>query len=453
MTPINHIRKALNSGNTRSIKARKNILVSFGIKGVSIAIGFIFVPLLVNYLGTAEYGIWITLSSIVAWINYFDIGLGNGLRNRFAESLANGEQKLARIYVSTTYAALSMIFGSFFVIFLIVNPFLNWSQILNAPESMSHDLSILMVITVGFFLLRFIFKLISIIITADQRPAISNTFDPLANLLSLSVILILMKTTDPSLINLGLVLGASPVIIFLLASLYFFNRDYKPYRPTFKLVNLTYFKDLAGLGIQFFIIQITVVVIMSANNLIISQVVGPEAVTGYNVAYKYFGLISMIFVIITNTYWSAFTEAFIKKDFLWIKRVMKNLVRLWSGIVFVILLMLIFADPFYLLWVGDKVKVPFMLSVFTALFIIIYIWYSIFIYFINGTGKIKLQLYTTVAVALLHIPIAIFLSVNLGMGTAGVILGSCITYLPGSILGPMQYFRIINNKAGGIWGK
>lgn len=443
----------LNSGSHRSVKARKNIMLSFGIKGVSILIGFIYVPLLINYLGTFEYGIWITLGSIVGWINYFDIGLGNGLRNRFAEAIARGERKLAGVYVSTTYAALSMIFGIFFVVFLVVNPFLNWSVILNGPQELRSELSILVVLTVGFFLLRFIFRLISIIIMADQRPALSNTFDPLSNVVALGAILVLMKTTPPSLLYIGIALGSAPVVVLLAASLYFFNRDYKEFRPTFKQVNFKYFKDLAGLGVQFFVIQITVVVIMSTNNLIISQVVGPEAVTSYNVAYKYFGLISMGFVIITNTYWSAFTEAYVKKDFEWIKRVMHSLIRIWVIIVLLIVVMLAVSAPFYKIWVGEKVFVPFILSAFTALFVVVYVWYSIFVYFINGTGKIKLQLITSVIVAALNIPLSIFLSRNLGMGAAGVILGSCITYLPGSILGPIQYYKLVHEKATGIWGK
>jgi O-antigen/teichoic acid export membrane protein len=443
----------LNNGNIRSVKAKKNIIASFGIKGVSIVIGFIFVPLLINYLGAYEYGIWITLGSIVGWINYFDIGLGNGLRNKFAEALAQGEKKLARIYVSTTYAALSMIFGTFFVIFIVVNPFLNWAVILNGPETMRSELSVLAVITIGFFLLRFIFRLIAIIITADQRPAISNAFDPISNIVALIIILVLMKTTEPSLINLGLVLGGAPVFVLILATFYFFNKEYKEFLPLPSLVNLKYFKVLAGLGFQFFIIQITVVVIMSTNNLIITQVVGPEAVTSYSVAYKYFGLISMLFVIITNTYWSAFTEAFVKRDFEWIKRVMRGMIKLWIGIIILIIIMLTVSNPFYALWVGDNIKVPFILSFFTALFVVVYIWYSIFIYFINGTGKIKLQLYTAVTVAIFNIPLSIFLAKNLGLGASGVILGSCISYLPGAILGPIQYYKLVNEKATGLWGK
>lgn len=447
------IRALLNTGHDRSIKARKNIIISFFIKGISIIIGFIFVPLLINYLGTAEYGIWITLSSIIAWIGYFDIGLGNGLRNRFAESLAKGEYLLAKIYVSTTYIGLTLIFGIFFVAFYFASPLVDWSIVLNAPPTLSHELLILIQVTVGFFLLRFILKLISVIIIADQRPAISNTFEPLGNSISLIGVLLLMHYTAPSLINLGIVLGLAPVIVMVFASIYFFNRDYKPYRPSFSHVKFHYFKDLAGLGFQFFIIQITVVVIMSTNNIIISQIVGPESVTSYNIAYRYFGLISMGFAIISNTFWSAYTEAYIKKDINWIKKNTRFLIHIWLGITGTLIIMLIFSNQFYHFWVGDKVQVPFYLSLYSALFVIISVWVNIYTYFINGTGKIKLQLYTTVIAAIISIPLSIFLAKNFGMGSAGVVLGSCLAYLPIAVISPIQYKKIISGHDQGIWGK
>jgi O-antigen/teichoic acid export membrane protein len=450
---LSHYITKFNSGHSRSVKARKHILVSFFIKSVSIVIGFVFVPLLLHYLGAVEYGIWLTLSSIIAWVSYFDIGLGNGLRNRFAESLAKGEHQMARIYVSTTYAGLSLIFGAFFLIFLVINPFLSWHEILKAPLSLEHELNTLVIITVVFFLLRFTLKLISMIIAADQRPAISNTFDPLASIISLIVILLLIKFAKPSLLNLGIVLGAAPALVLSIATVYFFRKDYKLYSPSIKLVNFKYFKDLTGLGIKFFIIQIAVVITMFTNNLIITQVVGPEAVASYNIAYKYFGILLMLFTIISNTYWSAYTEAYIKKDFGWIRRVTGNLVKGWFGILLVLTLMLTFAKPFYLIWVGDEIEIPFQLSAITALFIAIYIWYIIFIYFINGTGKITLQLYVSVAVAIMNIPISIFFASVLGMGTTGVILGSCVTYLPGAIIAPIQYLKIISGRDTGIWGK
>lgn len=447
------VRQILNNGHDRSVKARKNILISFFIKGISIVIGFIFVPLLINYLGTVEYGIWITLTSIISWISYFDIGLGNGLRNKFAESLAKQEHGMARIYVSTTYAALTLIFSVFFLIFLMVSPLIDWSVVLNAPKDMATELDILIKLTVGFFLIRFILKLLSVIIVADQRPAVSNTFEPLGNAFSLIGILLLMHFTKPSLVNLGLVLGAAPVVVLVLVTIYFFNREYRIYKPSIKHINFHYFKDLAGLGFQFFIIQVTIVIILSTNNIIITQIVGPEAVTSYNVAYRYFGLISMGFVIIANTYWSAFTEAYIKDDILWIRKITRTLINIFIGIVAALFLMLIFANDFYRLWVGDKVHVPFMLSVYSCIFVLISVWVSIFTYFINGTGKIKVQLYTTVISATISIPLSIFLATAMKMGASGVVLGSCLAYVPLAIISPIQYRKIITKKDHGIWGR
>lgn len=50
------------------------------------------------------------MSSIVGWFVFFDVGLTQGLRNRFAEARAKGDEELARNYVSTTYAILGIIF-------------------------------------------------------------------------------------------------------------------------------------------------------------------------------------------------------------------------------------------------------------------------------------------------------------------------------------------------------
>ena len=105
---FNYIKEFFTNGHERTLKAKKNIAASFLIKGLNIGIGLILVPLTINYLNPTKYGIWITLSSVIGWFSFFDIGLGNGLRNRFAEALANKDHNLARTYVSTTYAVLAV---------------------------------------------------------------------------------------------------------------------------------------------------------------------------------------------------------------------------------------------------------------------------------------------------------------------------------------------------------
>lgn len=109
-------------------------------------------------LNPSRYGIWLTISSIIGWFSFFDIGFGNGLRNKLAEAKAKGEEELARIYVSTTFAILTLIIGIVLVLFLCINPFIDWSRILNTTPDMAGELSLLVIIIFVFFCLRFVFQ-------------------------------------------------------------------------------------------------------------------------------------------------------------------------------------------------------------------------------------------------------------------------------------------------------
>jgi O-antigen/teichoic acid export membrane protein len=161
----------INRSNERSTNAIKNIIASFGIKGVSIAVQLLLVPLTINYVNSTQYGIWLTLSSIVAWFSFFDIGFGNGLWNRFAEAKAIGNYTKAKVYISTTYICLGAIFTIVWILFFCINFFLDWSIILNAPAQMAKELSLVAVIVFSFFCMQIVFKTINTLLVADQKPA------------------------------------------------------------------------------------------------------------------------------------------------------------------------------------------------------------------------------------------------------------------------------------------
>ena len=88
--------------STRSSKAKGNILFLFIFNGFNFVFNLLIVRLTLDYLGKTEYGVWLTLSSILTWFNYLDFGLGNGLRNKLAEALAKNDIKSAKIYVYIT---------------------------------------------------------------------------------------------------------------------------------------------------------------------------------------------------------------------------------------------------------------------------------------------------------------------------------------------------------------
>jgi O-antigen/teichoic acid export membrane protein len=445
------IKNFFTQGNQRSINAKRNILIIAILKGCSIAISLFLVPITIHYINPTRYGIWLTLSSIVGWFSFFDIGLGNGLRNKFAEAVATGKYELARTYVSTTYAILTIIIAIVLLIFCCINPFLNWAKILNTPADMAGELSLLALIVFGFFCLQFVLRLITTIITANQQPAKASLFDFMGSLVSLSLIYLLTKTTSGNLIYLGTVFSLTPVLVLTSSSLWFYTHKYKQYAPSVKFVKFHYARDLMNLGIKFFIIQMSAVILYQTSNIIISHLFGPEQVTPYNIAYKYFGIITMAFSMIMVPLWSAYTEAWIKKDISWIKNTIKKLILIWVLIATTVIIMFISSTFIYRMWVGKEIKVPISVSAVMAAYVIINAWCGIFSQFLNGVGKIKLQLYSGIFGALINIPLAIMLAKHLGI--YGVILSTVLLGTVSAIWSPIQYMKIINNKAKGIWNK
>ncbi|MDE7189740.1 MAG: hypothetical protein K2N96_06305, partial [Muribaculaceae bacterium] len=84
--------KTFFKGEERTVKAKKNILASILIKGIDAVVYLLLVPVTLGYLNPYEYGIWLTLNSMLMWINSFDIGLGNGMRNKLAEAIAQNNK-------------------------------------------------------------------------------------------------------------------------------------------------------------------------------------------------------------------------------------------------------------------------------------------------------------------------------------------------------------------------
>lgn len=267
-------------------------------------VSFTLVPITINYLNPTTYGVWITITSIVAWFGFFDVGLGHGLRNRFAEAIANKNHKLARQYVSTTYAVLSILIISLVLIFTIINPIINWNSILNISNEAlrQNELTILSLIIFSFFGLNFVFQLVNTLLTADQNPSAAALIDFIGKAVSLLIIWFLVKEADGSIIKLGFVLSGTPVVVLMIASIYLFKGRFKLYMPSISYVDFTKAKDLLNLGIKFFIIRISAILLYSTNSIIISQLFGPDQVTPYSISMSYFNTILLMFNIVVSPF-------------------------------------------------------------------------------------------------------------------------------------------------------
>lgn len=450
---IDKIKHFFSQGDKRSIEAKKNVLGSFFIRVLSIAISLIMVPLTIHYINPTLYGIWLTMSSVVAWISFFDVGFTQGLRNRFAEAKAKGDFVLARTYVSTAYYYIGIIFIVLWFLLLFINQFIQWEKLLNVDKIYAQELTILAYIIISYFCIQFVFKIISTILVADQKPAKSAMLDLIGQFFSLIVIFVLTKVTDGSLTSLALALGIAPTIVIIGANIYFFNTKYKEYSPSLEYVKKEHAKDIMSLGVKFFVLQIAAIVQYQTILFLIAHYFDPLQVTSYNIAYKYFGILHMGFMILVTPLWSGVTDAYNSGDIDWIKKTVKK--YLYMLIPFVVLggFMLIIANPIYDLWLGkDVVIVPFTISLLCYIFILTTIFATIFVFVINGIGALQIQFYSSIITSIGFVILSLFLIKKLHFGVESILISSIASNIFGFVIAPIQYYQIIiKRKQVGIW--
>jgi O-antigen/teichoic acid export membrane protein len=194
-------------------------------------------------------------------------------------------------------------------------------------------------------------------------------------------------------------------------------------------------------------------VLYSSSNIVLIQLFGPEDVTIYNVAYKYFTVALMLNGIIMATYWSAFTDAFVRREFDWINSTIKRMQNLTYLLMGMIVISTILANKVFYLWLGNSVKVPYSIQIVMCIYSLISLIAAPQHIFLNGSGKIRLQLYSAVVTIIITIPLAYLFCKILNLGPAGVIMAMIFTTLPVTILYKIQYEKIITGTARGIWNQ
>jgi O-antigen/teichoic acid export membrane protein len=252
----NKVERFWNSGHERTLKVKRNIIYSFLIKGASIVLGFVLIPITINYVNPGQYGVWLTISALISWINTFDIGLSNGLRNKMAHSLALDETENIVKYVSTTYALMTLISAFSFIVFCIVGSFFNWNQLLNLNGTVNFDIWPIIVITLASFCIQFILQTIKSVLTAMHEPFMSSLILLLIQFFTLVFTFLLTVFTKSSLLNLVYVVTGTPVLVFLAANFYLFNTSLKKYKPRFSAIDRKSARSLLSMGGVFFFIQI-----------------------------------------------------------------------------------------------------------------------------------------------------------------------------------------------------
>lgn len=441
------------SKDSRGRKVQKNILGLAILQGISVLTSFLLVPLTIDYVSASEYGIWLTISSIIGWFALVDIGLGSGLRNKLAEALAKNDILLAKKYVSTTYISLGIFVMCVFFILLFICQSIDWAAILNQPASMQALLTKTMFVVIAFFAIRLVVQLIGVVLTAHLLPAFAMAINTFSNILVLLIIYILSESIPGDLYLLAFVLSMVPVVVYVSVSAVLFFGKFRAISPSWKYFEKAEIKSLLHLGFSFFFIKISMIILFQTSNILIIRFFSNEDVVVYNIVYKLFSVSFMLFEMLVQPFWTAFTDAWVKKDIEWIQNSMRQLLKIWRFISLCCVCVLIFTPFIYRIWIGDVVQIPFILSVSMCLYFICRCYGGIYNVFINGTGKVKLQSIALLIVVILYIPVVYLLAKVFNIGLISIPIALVFTDFYSLFIAKMQYKRLIQNRATGIWNK
>lgn len=439
-------------GEDRDSEAMRQIALSAIAKVISVASSLLIVPLTIHFLNETRYGIWLTLTSIIAWISYFDFGLGNGFRNKFAEAKANNDDTLARQYVSTTYFALSVIIFLIWIAAVVVNRYINWPNVLKIDGTYGDELRVVFFVVCSFFCVNMVVSIFTTLLTADQKSGVASLVQSAGQLGSLAAIWFLSKFAEGSLLNLALYFSGVPCLTILLVSIVAFTMTrYRAYRPRIADINTKLISGIISLGIVFFAIYLCLLVIFQMMNIVLSRVIGPDAVTLYNIPYKYFNILNIISLIVITPFWSAFTDAYTKKDYPWMAKICRKLELFWLFIVALGLALFAFSTWFYRIWVGESISIDKLLSLSVMLYVILQVIGNFYMYLINGTGKIWIQFMIYLVSAVCAWPL-----MNLcckSFGVSGIVVIPAAVCMIQAIFGRIQLKKIMSGTATGWWNK
>ncbi|MEP1488976.1 MAG: hypothetical protein ABJK28_11160 [Algibacter sp.] len=439
----------------REIKLKISVVTNALTKGINIGVNLSLVPLLLSFLGVEKYGIWVTIYSVVSWLNMFDLGLGNGLKLELTKAFSKKRNKEIKKLIGTAYLVIGSISLMLIVFFLIINYYSDLGVLLSFSKDSNIDISRSIAFLIISFIVILTLKLIGVIYSSLQLAYIDSLTNVLSQVAFLCLLLFFVHFDVPSLLfNVALISTMPLIFIYLFLTMNFFIRKV----PSLKVSVSSYSKDVAARilkpGLSFFVIQISGVVLYSTDNFIIASIISPSAVTDYNISYKYFSFPFVIFSMYISTHWPSFIDALTKGDEVWIKQKLKKFNYLFLLLVIIYLIIYFLFDLIVPVWIrNDDIEIDFVLNKLMVVYYLISSYATIYIYVINASGKIKLQKYLYIVIALTNIPLSIILIKAFNFGSSGVILASSICLLLLLIFMPIQSMKILKKAGKGIWNQ
>ncbi len=427
-------------------KVHSQLIYSLFFKLISMILVFFTTSLTFKYLGKSDYGIWVTIYSIISWVYLLDFGFSNVIKTKLP-TLLNDKHKEINVLISTIYLGIGAISVLIFLLFSILNLFISFSDFLNLEADLVNFNAVLF--------LNLLFSVL-ILIIGNYKALFAGVVKTHIVEFSLMIIQLLVFLSlfllhkfdlfqgQSKILTVSCVFGVVNLFIGLVFSIYFFSK-HKDIKVSIKYFDLSILKLNAALGLKYFIIQMCMIVIYSTDYVLITKYFGAKDVANYDIVLKLFQVPMLLTVVALSPFWSIFSKTYAEKKYIWIKKTL--MIYNLSFLLFIggiVVLSLIIHEIIYI-WMNVRFAISTMLLLTISIYICMRTFTTMYNYFLNGINKINLSLGLTIFGAVINIPVCILL-IKSGFGVSGIVIGTCISILPTTIALPIQSFNIINKK-------
>jgi O-antigen/teichoic acid export membrane protein len=413
-------------GKERYRRAAWTSVALTGARVIAMAVALITVPLTLHYLGRERYGLWITITSVLTMLAFSDLGIANGLLNKLSAARGAGDEKLGRELVSSAFYVLLAIGAGLSALMLLANPIIPWARVFNLHDAQAvreaGPAATLFAISlfVGLPL-----SVVSRVRNAAQEGFIDSIWTAVGSILSLVTVLAVIhyRLGLPALV---IAIAYMPLLAILLNGVVGFAREYRAFLPRPGAVTRAAIAGVMATGGYFLIIQITGAVAFQSDSFIITQIIGPQAVTDYSVPMRLFMLVPTMLMLLVIPLWPAYAEAATRGDMEWVLVTLRRSLLVVGGLAFVseaaLAGLAVWLIPW---WVGSSVHLSAPMLIGGATWAFVYAVTVALSMFMNGLGILRFQAAANAAMVVVNLALSITLT--RAIGVSGVVWGSAVS--------------------------
>lgn len=427
-----------------------NTIMAFGVRGLGLFVSLYTMPIYMGFFSDQRVlGLWFTMLSLLTWVLTFDLGIGNGLRNRLVKPLVEGDFIKAKSLITSAYTITGFIVIISFVLGLIFFPEISWNSVFNISENLISPEVLLSTIIILYsgVLIQFFLKIVNSIFYSLQISALPNLLALISNIsLLIFVIFSIRGDTETNLLIFAKANAVLTNLPLLIATIIVFKTKLKFCAPNIKFYRNKYAFSVMGLGFTFFWLQLMSLVLTSTNEILITWFSDPQYVVDYQIYFKLFSLVGTIFTLSMIPIWSAVTKAHYQRNYIWISK-LYTILRI-IALVFILaeFILILILQPLVNIWLGgNAITINYLYAFIFALSGGLYVWHSAITSIVNGIAKLKVQIILLTFGGFINIPIAYLLFYITG-NWISVIIANIISLAPYCFLQPYFISKFLRKK-------